>query len=739
MNLLIIEDNELDYLLIKEALSEMQDISVDAKNAVTFDQAADMLARDHFDIIITDLGLPESSGLSTIEKIRRLHWQIPLIVITGLNDKETALNALKLGAQDYLVKGRIDSEILERSIRYSLERFKFELDIKDSEKKYRQIVDNALVGVYKGTDKGKITFVNDALALMLGFENKFELMKSKIVEYPLNRDSFDKIISACLAYGRVKDFEMPIYGNGRIYHTLHNATLTGSEISGMMIDITDRKTATELLLEIETKQNAILRALPDAMLLLDENYVVTDYYLPEGKFGGFLELPLQEKNIVDIFQYELLKKIELAIKTLENNGLQIINHHYIKQVIDKHFEIRVKKFGGSQIILLIRDISQRKKMEQVIINTQKMEAIGKLAGGIAHEFNNMMTAIINYSEILSLKTDSTHNMAADISPKIKETAISASKLASQLLAYSSKQMINPKALNFNEVISKLEPTLKKIISGDIDLIFNPDHNLLDVILDRQQFEQILVNLLMNSNEAIRDKGRIIISTFSTYIDGKRAYIRKKHVSGIFSAISIEDTGKGIDDSIKDKIFDPFFTTKYNGKGSGLGLSVVYGIVLQNDGWLDLETTEGSGAKFTLYFPVAGNPENVPENTNSGREGHGRYKILIVDDNREVLDSISRILGRKGHSILKAETGAEAETMFYTDIKTIDFVLTDILLPDTNGITLAEKLRKMNPETRIILCSASNDPKVLDSIGPNTAFIEKPYQIQELIELFQSLK
>lgn len=379
------------------------------------------------------------------------------------------------------------------------------------------------------------------------------------------------------------------------------------------------------------------------------------------------------------------------------------------------------------------DITERKALEDQLRQSQKMEAVGRLAGGIAHDFNNLLTAISGYSDFALANVESGSAAASDIS-EIGKAAERASSLTRQLLAFSRRQVLQPKVLSLNEVVGDLEGMLRRLIGENIRLKVTLDPHLEAVRVDRGQIEQVLMNLTLNARDAMPDGGDLLLTTRNVEVSGARAEAMLDLQPGSYAMLVVSDTGHGMDAETRSRAFEPFFTTKEPGKGTGLGLATVYGIVTQSGGSIRLDSTPGKGAVATIYFPKAwlGEQPDVPSLA-PHEHANGSETILLVEDEDVVRDLVRKMLEQGGYTILEARDGREALSLSKEHVAGIDLLLTDVVMPGMNGRELAERIWFTRPDTKVLYISGYTDlrvfdPEVLDS---GSAFLHKPFTYAEL--------
>ena len=381
----------------------------------------------------------------------------------------------------------------------------------------------------------------------------------------------------------------------------------------------------------------------------------------------------------------------------------------------------------------VEDLSEQSSLEEQLRQSQKMEAIGRLAGGIAHDFNNLLTVISGYTGML-VETLSESDPRRTDALRVKHAALQAATLTRQLLAFSRKQVLSPVTLNLNQVVSDLSRILPRLLGEDVDLVFVPGEKLASVYADRGQVEQVLMNLIVNSRDAMPRGGKITIETKDQKLDEK--YTRRRGASpGEYVMLAVTDTGCGMDAATMARIFEPFFTTKEEGKGTGLGLATAYGIVTQSGGHISVYSEPGQGTTFKVYFPaISATRDAEKESIAAGHASRGET-ILVVEDEENVRDMTAQALRRVGYQVLLASSGEEALEMVVTKRWRFQLLITDIVMPGLRGTEVAQKLVAMVPGLRVLYMSGYTDNAMFHQklLGLSAAFMQKPFTLNVLEE------
>ena len=356
-------------------------------------------------------------------------------------------------------------------------------------------------------------------------------------------------------------------------------------------------------------------------------------------------------------------------------------------------------------IAVKRDITENLKLEAQFQQAQKMESVGRLAGGVAHDFNNILSVIIGYSELALMRLeDHSDPIYADICEVLK-AAERTRNIIRQLLAFARKQTVSPEVLDLNATVESMLKILRRLIGEEIELIWKPGGQLWPVNIDPSQIDQILANLCVNARDAIEGVGRLSIQTECVSMDEAECLDMPGCVPGDYVLLSVRDDGAGMPPEILEKIFEPFFTTKEVGKGTGLGLATVYGIVKQNNGFITATSELGQGTTFQIYLPRSKEPLAATDSLSETKAPRGRKEcILLVEDDNSILKLAQRLLERLGYQVLSARKPSEALTIANDHLEKIQLLLTDVVMPEMNGRELADKLLSVKPDLKCLFMS-----------------------------------
>jgi len=505
--------------------------------------------------------------------------------------------------------------------------------------------------------------------------------------------------------------------------------------------------------ESELKYRTIVEQSADAVVLID---------IAGGGFEvindnahnnlGYTREEFARLRLSDIESTKSPRDVERHLKQIVTEGAHTVETgHRTKngEIRDVLVSSRAISIGGRTYVHAVwSDITERNRMMTALQESreqlqaaQKMEAIGTLAGGVAHDFNNLLTAILGYTELLLENTDPADPNHADLE-EILATARRAAALTGQLLSFSRRQPLQPRIVDLNGLISELERMLRRIIGEDIRMALDFGDMEERIRADYGQIGQVVMNLAVNAQCAMPNGGRLEVKT--ECIDVDEAFCRTHALArpGRFVCLSIEDTGIGMDEETIAHIFEPFYTTKGPGEGTGMGLAVVYGIVNQHKGWIDVESSPGQGTTFRIYLPAltgADAEESRKEVPIETLRGEGE-RVLLVEDEESVRGLVERTLLENGYTVFSAATVKEALEIFAREKEAFHLILSDVILPDETGIQLVERLLSKKPELQVLLCSGYTEQKSQWSIIEERAFhfLQKPYTMTSLLQTVRKI-
>ncbi|MEE9303060.1 MAG: PAS domain S-box protein [Thiotrichaceae bacterium] len=505
----------------------------------------------------------------------------------------------------------------------------------------------------------------------------------------------------------------------------------------LQADIVKRKRTEETLLKSEEKFRGLLESAPDAMVIANRDGTIALVNVQTEAMFGYTRQELLGKPIQILMPNRFRKRHsegwEKYFTNPQPRQMGALVNLYGLHKDGREFPIEIslnplETERGILVLSAIRDITEKVQLEAQLRQSQKMEAIGQLAGGVAHDFNNLLTIILGNSELLISQLPDNDSLQTK-AEGIRKAGKQASSLTRQLLVFSRKQVLKPKVMNLNIVVSEMEKMLRRLISEDIDLVFLPFQALGNIMADRGQIEQIIMNLAVNARDAMPHGGSLTIETANVVLDKK--YV-KRHIGtepGPYAMLSVSDSGCGMDADVQSRIFEPFFTTKEEEKGTGLGLSTVYGIVKQSGGNIWVYSEPGHGTTFKIYLPtVEQDIESADGSPDSTESLLGSETVLLVEDNDELRNLIRDVLQKRGYTVLDAPSAEEAIQICNSHNGVIDLLLTDVVLPGLNGRDLAKYLEPLRSKMKVLYMSGYTDDAIVRHgvLRAGMAFLQKPF-------------
>lgn len=587
--------------------------------------------------------------------------------------------------------------------------------------------------------------INPALTKIVG-KPREELLGKRLSEiYPSNKDHWIKRLAQIAQTGEVATFNQPVEFMDKVASISMYSPQPG-QVAVIVADITERRRAEEQI----RLQSIALESAANGIVIVDLDGTIRWANRAISEMTGYStsELIGQHTRI-----FKSGKQSEEFYRTLWNTVKggrtwrgELVNRRKDGSLSNEEMTITpVRDELGKMLnyVVVKQDISERRSLQQQLLQAQKMEIVGRLAGGVAHDFNNLLQAITGFTHLLltSLGEDSAERGDA---LEIEKAARRATDLTRQLLAFSRRQMIRPVPTNLNELIEAFQKMLRRLLGGDIQIELDLAADIEIVNADPGQIEQVLINLAVNARDAMDKGGRLSISTRNIVLMKDDVPFAPEARHGRFVILSVTDTGQGIPPEIKDQIFEPFFTTKGPDRGSGLGLSVVYGIVKQHDGLIHVYSEYGQGTSVIIYLPVADQANETVSGameiaaTTETPRGHGE-RILLVEDEPGVRDFTLSALRQFGYQPFPADSCASAEEVFANAREPFDLLFTDVVLPDKTGLHLAAALQEKRPGIRLLFSSGYMDEKSRWSIirDKGYPFLQKPYALSQLLHAIHS--
>jgi len=701
------------------------------------------------DICILDYHLPGIMGDELLVEFKKAAPQALYVMITSDSNPELALEFLQKGAHDYVRKPFEPQYLIDLCQKAQRERSLLHVEdllekrtreLKSSEDRYRTLVDTTGDGMAI-LQQGNIVFASNRLCEILGVpaEKIVGLHFSKFFpkdeiscisklhdEYEAGKGDLGIIETKVIQRnGDDKDVEI----NGARY--IHNSK---EALLFSLRDITDRMRATERIAQEHKQLLSIFDSIDEVIYISDiETYEIL--YANASVKNSFGE------DIVGKICYEEFQGLSTPCKFCTNKVIRELtgkphSWEYYNPKIDRIFKVvdkLIKWTDGRDVRFeLAIDVTEEKKLEDQLRQAQKMEAIGRLAGGVAHDFNNILTGIIGYAEMVLSSFKADDPLYADLD-EIRNAGERAAGLTNQLLAFSRKQIIDPKVIQPNKILDNSQKMLSRIIGEDVDFLFLPGKGLWRIKADSSQLDQVLVNLAVNARDAMPDGGKLTIETQNIAIDDDYCKAHAEIFPGDFVMLAVTDTGQGMGSETLESIFEPFFSTKANGKGTGLGLATVYGIVKQNHGFINVYSEPEKGTTFKIYFPAVKEKTDKIILEEAAISLSGNETILLVEDEGVVRRLARKILEEYDYNVIEQSSGENAFAYCEKHHDDIDLLLTDVIMPGMNGRDLYERLKKKRPKLKALFMSGYTENVIAHHgvLEKEMEFIQKPFNIDDL--------
>lgn len=650
---------------------------------------------------------------------------------------QTSLSEALASSDSALCEGSLSRDEMERR------------SLVASETRFRRLFEAARDGILLvEADTGEITDVNPFLAEILGCSRE-EFLHRKLWDIGL----FEDVEMCKRTFERLQEDKYVRYENLPLRHKSGERIevefvsnvydVNGKKVIQCNVrDITERKRAARALHESEERFRltfdqaavGIAHVSPDGQLLrVNHKFCdIVGYSAEEllaGKFQDItypVDLEADEAHVHRMLAGETQSYLMEKRYVRKDGALVWVN---LTDALVRHSSGDPKYF-----ISVVQDITERKHLEDQFLQAQKMEAVGRLAGGVAHDFNNLLTVITGYSQILLTGLDDHDPIRQQIN-EIKTAGERAATLTAQLLAFSRRQIVRPEVIDLNTVVKDIDQLLHRLIGEDIRLATAVATGLWLVKVDGGQIGQVIMNLAVNARDAMPGGGTITLHTANVNLDDEYARSHVGVKSGSYVMLSVSDTGCGMDAQTKARMFEPFFTTKEQSKGTGLGLSTVYGIVKQHNGHISVVSTQGKGSTVEIYLPrVEGTVKPCVEPPEEAKQIRGTETVLLVEDDDQLRHLTAQILRDQGYTVLEAESGAEALLLSQRHLGPIQLMLTDIVMPEMNGYVLAERLSSSRSDTLVQFMSGYQSDAIWND-GPmpkDTSIVIKPFTSEQLL-------
>jgi PAS domain S-box-containing protein len=777
-DILIVDDNPESLRLLSEILSR---VGYKTRPAPSGELALRALESIEPDLILLDIRMPNMDGYEVCRRLKEQERtrQIPVLFISGLSDTEDKVKGFAAGAVDYIIKPFQEEEILARVHTH--------VTLSRLHRKLEQMVDDRtreLVSSIQRLDEEiqERKRAQEELAKNSAFiESILENIPDIVTVVDAEQFRFVRVNRAAeqlFQVNRENILGKSLTGlfsseHAEFYREKYSEVLTKKELvdipDGRMIDaagnrhwlhtkkipLTDPDGKIEYIISVceditEKKQvKEERRRLAEAVSQLDESVVITDRtgailfvnpaferitgYSREEVLGlnpRILKSGVHADSFFEEMWQSLLagKTWKGEITNRKKNGDLFVEKTTISPIFDDQGNIVT-------FIAVKDDVTEQRALEDQLHHAQKMETVGRLAGGVAHDFNNMLCVILGTVQLLMMDQDENNPILGDLR-QIQQAARRSADITRQLLAFSRKQVIDPKVININPLIKDVTKMLGRLLGEDIDILFFPEPDLYNTKVDSGQLHQIITNLAINARDAMPDGGKLTLETANTIFDDAYCRVHAGFQPGTFVMLAISDNGTGIDPEIMPHIFEPFFTTKEQDKGTGLGLASVYGAVKHGNGYINVYSEPGQGTCFKLYFPACIEKKAAPLVEEEQREeGMRRLTILLVEDDEMVRRLTENMLVSLGHGVLLASTPDQALDICIKKGADIDLLISDVILPGMTGRQLFGQIQKIVPGMRVLYMSGYTANVIAHQgvLDRDIIFLQKPFSIQELEE------
>jgi PAS domain S-box-containing protein len=741
---LILEDNPLDAELTVAVLKQAG-YPLRFEVVALPEQFQAQLEEADYDLILADYNLRTWTAMEALAILKKSAKDLPFVVITGTLGDEAAVECIKQGASDYVLKHRLQRlpVVVDRTLRdkaHREEAARLQEQIHQAKKEWELTFDAVPDSVFLLDEHYHIQRANRAAAeaLRLPFSQLVGRPCYEVVhgqDAPPQNCPYRQMLST----GKEESADIELPKLGRIFHATSSPFRDPSGgLQGcvhVLRDITERKQAEMTLRRSEASYRSLILGATYGIFRssLDGKFLTVNPALA-AMLGYGSEAELLGANLLGDISQDADAGAELLQQYRRNSRIDGVEAQW-RRKDGKGLRVRLSgravldeqgTLEGFEVIA--EDVTQRQRLEEQLRQAQKLESIGRLAGGIAHDFNNLLTIINGYGQLLLGRADLGDPMHSHLS-EIMKAGERAASLIRQLLTFSRRQVLSPQVLDLNAVISNMDKMLCRLIGEDIDLVIVLGPDLGRVKVDRGQIEQVVLNLAVNARDAMPQGGKLTLETVNAELDEAYARCHVTTAPGRYVMLAVSDTGVGMDAETRAHAFEPFFTTKEGGKGTGLGLATVYGIVKQSGGHIWVYSEPGQGTTFKIYFPrveEAVAPREVQEL--QAALLRGVETILLVEDDEAVRPLVRAVLGSHGYTVLEASRGEDALATCQHHAGPIHLLLTDVVMPGMSGGELAKRLATLYPQMKTLYMSGYANGGIAHRgvLEPDAAFLQKPF-------------
>jgi two-component system, cell cycle sensor histidine kinase and response regulator CckA len=744
LKILILEDVPMDAELVEYELARSS-IPFDSRCVDNRDDFLRQLDEFQPDLILSDYTLPRFDGMTALSLVRERAPSTPFLIVTGSVNEETAVGCMKAGATDYLLKSNLARigpaiEAALARVRARAEKARAEDALRRSEANLRAIFNTSLQAFVLVDRDGTIQALNP-----IAVEWAARILGRQVGEgdriddfIPDAREGFEAALT-----GEARSVERCLQGTDgleRWYETTHAPVVDErGAVIGVCLnarDVSERVRGEQALRESEARYRDLFDNASDLVCTtaLDGSFLYVNRAWREAI--GHADDALARLRFLDLVHADSRERYldvvarAQAGETLGHVELQLVTAAGVPLTLEGNISCTTTDGSPARLRGIYRDVTERKRVEEQLRRAERMQAAGRLAGGVAHEVNNMMTGVIGFSEFLMRSLDVADPRRMEVDEIIK-AGTRAADVTRQLLAFTRQQFLRPEMLPVNAVVQELEKMLRRILGEDhmLQLTLAPDAG--EIRADRGQLEQVLVNLMLNARDAMAAPGRVTVSSRLAVLDETYA-LQHGGVDipvGEYVQLAVSDTGIGMARETQARIFEPFFTTKPVGQGTGLGLSTVYGIVKQSDGFIWVYSEPGVGSTFKIYLPRVGIGGTLAAASVRGAASRGGSEtVLIVEDEDMVRALASRTLREHGYTVIEARHGADALRQLAMDSTAVDLVISDVVMPEMGGRELGRRLSTLRPSLPVLYISGYTGEDVIQRglLDAGAPFQQKPF-------------
>jgi PAS domain S-box-containing protein len=751
--ILIVEDDEgVGYL----QGHSLQRGGFDVVVVNSLENALEALRNHQFDLAFLDFRLPGmGTGLDLYERIKALGYDLPVIFVTGFSDEQTIIQALRAGASDFVTKSSEYLAYLPEAAERVLRQRRLERQLEDSQARFRSFIDNGPAIILMKDAEGRISYANKRYEEI--FPNFDWRNKSEEEVLPGDRGQELKdgdqtaITSGCLTQ-RVAGVAMP---NGQSGHWLTytfpiEGTMNSSLTGIVAVDVTDRTLAEEALRDSEAKFRSVADSAIDAVIATDAQRRIISWNKGAQKIFGYAEADILGASLTRLFVdaeqiQKLVDRDNASFYDPHNDLIELVGVRKEGEEFPLEMSVGTWQTGENHFYsVILRDTTERKRAEEALRQSdaqlrqaQKMEAIGTLAGGVAHEFNNLLQAIQGYTHYAIEGLSDDDERRQDLVQVLKASE-RATTLTRHLLGFSRREVLQLTDLDPNAQVQDLVKMLRPLIGENIEIELNLAENVGKVHADVGHLQQLLMNLCVNARDAMPQGGMLLIKTENLILTENDEDLCRDLELGRYLVLSVADTGCGISPQHKERIFEPFFTTKGIGKGTGLGLPMVYGVVRQHQGTIRVDSEVGMGTTFRIYLPTIDHLVKQDESESRQQTLGGHETILVAEDDPMVRDVAVRILNRAGYQTITAVDGQHALDLFEENREDIALAVLDVVMPRLGGREVYQKIKASKPEMQVVFCSGY-DPAMagLDcTMEKSLRIVQKPFDAEKLLTIIR---